>query len=63
MTPQMATSIEAQSQVSEEINRQLTRISSLADNLLAQAHSSVSGADSMSEWATRLHELVDLSSK
>lgn len=60
MTHQMATSIEEQSQVSEEINQQLTRITGLADHSLEQGRLSVKGAETLSELSDKMHELVVL---
>lgn len=60
MTHQMATSIEEQSQVSEEINRQLTRISELADHSLDQGQSSKVGAKRLDELSQQLYDLVEL---
>jgi len=60
MTHQMATSIEEQSQVSEEINQQLTRITGLADHSLEQGRLSVQGAETLSELSDKMHELVVL---
>jgi len=59
MTHQMATSIEEQSQVAEEINQQLTRITSLADNSLDQGRASAEGAVKQHKLADELHELVE----
>lgn len=60
MTHQMATSIEEQSQVSEEINRQLTRINELADHSLDQGRSSRVGAKRLDELSQQLYDLVEL---
>ncbi|MHA7880787.1 MAG: methyl-accepting chemotaxis protein [Saccharospirillum sp.] len=60
MTHQMATSIEEQSQVSEEINRQLTRISELADHSLEQGRSSKAGAEHLDALSQQLYDLVEL---
>lgn len=59
MTHQMATSIEEQSQVAEEINQQLTRITGLADSSLDQGRAAADGAVKLQKLSDELHGLVE----
>lgn len=59
MSHQMATSIEEQAHVAEDINRQITRISQLSDLCLNKGEENARIATDLNHTSEELHELVD----
>ncbi|WP_372994490.1 methyl-accepting chemotaxis protein [Marinobacter sp.] len=58
MAMQMAAAVEEQAQVSDQINEQVEKISSLATNNLAKGEESTHSVKEMEKIASELHELV-----
>jgi aerotaxis receptor len=58
MAMQMAAAVEEQAQVSDQINEQVEKISSLATNNLAKGEESTHSVREMEQIASELHELV-----
>ncbi|EKE77868.1 methyl-accepting chemotaxis protein [Gallaecimonas xiamenensis] len=58
MSMQMATAVEEQAHVAEEINRQVTTISGLADNSLNSAKDAASNIQRLQQVSGGMHELV-----
>lgn len=58
MAMQMAAAVEQQAQVSDQINEQVEKISSLATNNLAKGEESTHSVKEMEKIASELHELV-----
>lgn len=59
MTLQMAAAVEEQAQVSEEINGQITNISSLATHCLDKVNQTTGKVDSLTQVAAEMKELVN----
>ncbi|GAB0112433.1 methyl-accepting chemotaxis protein [Pseudoalteromonas distincta] len=58
MSAQIATAVEEQSYVSEDINKQVVNISNLADSSAEEAHKATTSLDHLKDISDELHELV-----
>lgn len=58
MSDQIATAVEEQSNVSEDINQQVVNISSLAGSSVTAAHKATASLDHLKDISDELHELV-----
>lgn len=59
MSEQMATAVEEQAMVSQDVNRQVTEISALSDRSLQRTQESAESIQNSQKVSEQLHELVN----
>jgi aerotaxis receptor len=59
MSHQMATAVEEQSHVAEDINQQITRIADLSDQSTHQSHQGAVLSGEVEQMANYLHDLAE----